>query len=493
MDSTHIDRKVLVVADSADDRAVFEALLGTVRNARIQVAGSVETAAALPVLAAGEGISAVLFVPPPDGGRRVLDALLAAGRAPVLVVNEADDAETAAAALKRGAADYLVKARLSGAVLLRAIDQAMARWDPVARRVQPLVLPGKSPRPEPEPRAPKPAAAPPGAPEETPENPNPVEVRYSTSGIDAAMEKMGLHRPRRLSDVLAEARKRAEQALHSIKESPDAANYAMLAEIASLIQEHLTDSRDVEAGFAFRFGEEEYLGGNAVNVAMIAHLILTGLKVERQFHVDVMIAALLHEIGFLLADIPPSDAPEAIAEHARRGGRALREIGAPPTVYRAVAEHEEHADGSGLPEGLSGDAVSLEAQCVLAGVTYSNLYYHCFLSKTSPGTPPRYRGVPITISDPLMAISRTLRPWFRPEILRTVILQMGFYSVGALVQLSNDAIARVISQNPGNPSKPVVELVQKANGERPKEMTFLDLSKNPALSIVKVLSFERIT
>ena len=53
---------------------------------------------------------------------------------------------------------------------------------------------------------------------------------------------------------------------------------------------------------------------------------------------------------------------ELIKNHARAGFEIIQDVDFPWPVDKAVLQHHERLDGSGYPEGLSGDAIILEAQ-----------------------------------------------------------------------------------------------------------------------------------
>jgi putative nucleotidyltransferase with HDIG domain len=268
-------------------------------------------------------------------------------------------------------------------------------------------------------------------------------------------------------------------------------NYGLLVQVASSLREHVRDIRDGQAVLAYRYAEEDYFGGNAVNVATLAQLLAEAHGCDDETVVQAMVAGLLHDIGFVSMGSRDFDSPIAIGEHCGAGAQLARRIGAPSLVLKILQQHEEHADGSGLPARLPASEIAPEAQFVLAAVTYSNLFTGRVLQ--DPIRRQReYRGVPLRVDDPLTTILQDLKRWFRPDVLKVLILQYGFYSPGTLVQLNNKSVARVIGQNPGKPTTPVVEIVYRADGSRPEDMTLVDLSREAALAIAKVLSFEQI-
>lgn len=504
---------VLVAAASENDRAMLRALLELMPDTAMSIAVQDDLDALEERLVEDTVDAAVVVLPQDAQGRtELLRRMLEIGRAPLVLVGATEDLEFAVAAMRMGAADYLVKSRLSSASLLHAIRGARDRWDPAVGCVRPTLArcerhrtaPSDNPTegrlpPEAPPRAPPVVADASTDPQVEADAAShraqiPLIRAYSTTGIDAAMSKMGIQRPRLLSDVLAEARRDAAAILAAVCRDAHPVNYGLLVKIASVLRKHVVDIRDCNAAFAYRFAPVDYFGGNAVNVALTAHILAQSAGLSEELDLQIMVAALLHDVGLLANhDDAPSIVPvsKELTEHCRRGARLAREIGAPALVSDIILQHEEHADGSGLPDMLPGEQIKDEAQYVLVGVTYSDLLYRRFLT-TAGSEAPRYRGVLLEIDDPLGAILHSLRAWFKPGVLRRLILEAGFYSVGMLVQLTNGNVARVVAQNPGKPTSPVVEVVYRADGTRPDDISLLDLAGERALQVTKVLSFEQI-
>ena len=113
---------------------------------------------------------------------------------------------------------------------------------------------------------------------------------------------------------------------------------------------------------------DAYTGKHAERVAAY------GLAIAREYGVTVTDEL---EFGFLLHDIgkvavsdsilhkpePLSDAERAVInEHPRRGVEIIRGIAFLSGAAAVIRHHHEHWDGSGYPEGLSGDEIPLEAR-----------------------------------------------------------------------------------------------------------------------------------
>jgi len=135
--------------------------------------------------------------------------------------------------------------------------------------------------------------------------------------------------------------------------------------------------------FLLRLGELDragfsYIIGHSVNVAILSVAIGDTLKLPSHKLIELGMAGLLHELGmfklpdtFQNANRPLTD-PEkrALSAHPLLGYRALRELGFPPNVTLAVLEHHEKEDGTGYPQGLTGERIAMSAKILAVASAY---------------------------------------------------------------------------------------------------------------------------
>lgn len=103
--------------------------------------------------------------------------------------------------------------------------------------------------------------------------------------------------------------------------------------------------------------------GHVGRCSRVAGALATMLDCSAQARGELMQAAQYHDIG-LLAFSDHSN-PTAQREHAARGARLLECHPDLRSVAPLVEHHHERWDGSGFPQGLKGDELSLEA-CIMA-------------------------------------------------------------------------------------------------------------------------------
>lgn len=98
----------------------------------------------------------------------------------------------------------------------------------------------------------------------------------------------------------------------------------------------------------------------------------------------VAVGATLHDIGkvaipsrILTKPAPLNQAEWALVEqHARDGHDIVAHVEFPWPVPTMILQHHERLDGSGYPDGLSGDAISLESQIVAVADTVDVIVSH---------------------------------------------------------------------------------------------------------------------
>ncbi len=115
---------------------------------------------------------------------------------------------------------------------------------------------------------------------------------------------------------------------------------------------------------------DPYTAGHQRKVAELARLVGEKLGLSAEELQGLYISALLHDIGKI--GVPESiltrpgrltqEEWSLIQVHARQGYEILRDTTLPWPVAEMALHHHERLDGSGYPDGLSGDELSLEVR-----------------------------------------------------------------------------------------------------------------------------------
>lgn len=116
----------------------------------------------------------------------------------------------------------------------------------------------------------------------------------------------------------------------------------------------------------------ECLYNHSINVALLSALI--GLKLDygtEELH-DLVLGALLHDIGQILLPkkilLKPSEWTEVeytiLRSHCELGYFMMQDVGMNPTCNQIILQHHERNDGSGYPNGLYGNEILQTAKIV---------------------------------------------------------------------------------------------------------------------------------
>jgi HD-GYP domain-containing protein (c-di-GMP phosphodiesterase class II) len=156
-------------------------------------------------------------------------------------------------------------------------------------------------------------------------------------------------------------------------------------------------------------------------------------------------------------------------EHVAHGVGHARKMGLSPGATLVIAQHHEHADGSGCPLRLNTDRMTAAARIVSLVNRYDNL--------CNPNVAARA----LTPHESLSLLFAQGKSKFDTAILGAFIRMMGVYPAGSTVQLTDDRYAMVVAVNSTRPLKPRV-LVHEARVPR-DEALILDLESTQGLGI----------
>ena len=115
---------------------------------------------------------------------------------------------------------------------------------------------------------------------------------------------------------------------------------------------------------------DPYTAGHQRRVAELARAIAKEMGLSEWQIMGIHIAGLLHDVGKVAVPTEILSKPgkinqyefSLIKNHCRVGYEILQRIDFPWPVTQAILQHHERLDGSGYPEGLSGEDIILEAR-----------------------------------------------------------------------------------------------------------------------------------
>jgi HD-GYP domain-containing protein (c-di-GMP phosphodiesterase class II) len=220
---------------------------------------------------------------------------------------------------------------------------------------------------------------------------------------------------------------------------------------------------------------------HAMNVTVISLLMGRVFGLGDEEMLDLGIGALMHDVGKI--DLPErlrhaderfaKDDLAAYRDHVAHGVLHGKRMNLKPGALLVLAQHHEHADGTGFPLKLKVDRLSAAARIVALVNRYDNL---C--------NPPSLASA-LTPHEALSLLFAQARSQFDASMLNSFIRMMGVYPAGSVVQLTDERYALVMSVNSTRPLKPNV-LVHDPQLPR-EEALHLNLMTTPDLGIRRSL------
>jgi len=117
---------------------------------------------------------------------------------------------------------------------------------------------------------------------------------------------------------------------------------------------------------------DEYTKGHSENVAQISESLARAVGIDLERQKEIFWAGMVHDIGKIRVDkaILNKETPltrdefEQIKNHSLYGYEMTSNLESLKRISKIVRHHHEHFDGTGYPDGLSGDEIPLEAQII---------------------------------------------------------------------------------------------------------------------------------
>lgn len=215
----------------------------------------------------------------------------------------------------------------------------------------------------------------------------------------------------------------------------------------------------------------------AVNIGVIATLIGRAAQGETAAR-HLFNAAMLQDLGLWRAT-RTQEHPAVIKQLLR----PMRDVS--PLVKAVAAQHHERLDGSGYPEGLTGDDMHPLATTMSTAVAYVEL------------VGPAGGALPHDAQEAIMGGAGTE---FDLETVKLLMKYVPGYPVGTVLQLSDGREGVVVDSGPSGLNRPVVRILPEAYarpGQHPADdeamesaqadMVEVDLSSQYTLTISRVI------
>jgi len=218
---------------------------------------------------------------------------------------------------------------------------------------------------------------------------------------------------------------------------------------------------------------DDYTYMHSVAVCALMTALAKELKLSDTEVKQAGLAGLMHDMGKAGIPLQILNKPgsltdnefDVIRQHPQLGHDMLVKANISDSVTLDVClHHHEKMDGSGYPEHLSGDQMTIFAKMgaicdVYDAVTSTRAYKPAW--------------------EPGMALKR-MASWgghFDPEVFKAFVKSLGIYPIGTVVMLKSGRLAVVVKQTPDSLLKPVVKAFFSTKSKIHIPVIELDLSK----------------
>lgn len=150
----------------------------------------------------------------------------------------------------------------------------------------------------------------------------------------------------------------------------------------ALLQRSVTGSLEIISRIMDQ--RDPYTAGHQHRVGAIARLIAHELGLGKQAEEMLELTGIVHDVGKVAVPTEILTKPTRLSEielqivkgHAAAGYEILKGTNLPQVIIDAIHQHHERLDGSGYPQGLKGDQISLEARIIAVADVLESMSSH---------------------------------------------------------------------------------------------------------------------
>lgn len=325
-------------------------------------------------------------------------------------------------------------------------------------------------------------------PSSTPSTPPPTSDHTAPSDTDIARARAKAARA-----AYGEAMKALERVLDELEGGNPAAIPNLRKVVANVLKRIMDHPLSMLTQFCVQKMQEfdRTLASHATDVCVLSLIIaqeMSGIQMDQE---ELGIGALLHDAGYLRLPRNLYRKARELSGHERSLMQQHPQLAATVVaqgsagalsehVRRIIVEHHERIDGSGFPQGLSGDALLMAGQLVGLVDAYDGM-----VSWRAERAPL----LPHDAIRQLFVLGEKGR--FDKSLVEVTIKALGVYPVGSLIRLNTGERAIVVGIHAEHRLKPTVKIITGPQGESYREPLVVDLTNSapgqPARTILRAL------
>ncbi|MEQ6885778.1 HD-GYP domain-containing protein [Salicola sp. Rm-C-2C1-2] len=201
--------------------------------------------------------------------------------------------------------------------------------------------------------------------------------------------------------------------------------------------------------------KDNYLLEHSVNLSVLMSVFGKGLGLSHEIMEQIIVGALLHDIGKILTPDEILHKPGKLSERefqvmkehvAHSRDILMNSEGVGELTLLTAAEHHERLDGTGYPAGLTGEEISRYGRMAAIADVYDAI------------TADRVYHKGITPTQGLKRLLEWSGDHLDPSLVREFIRCIGIYPVGTVVLLESAKLGVVMETNPEDQRLPVLRV-----------------------------------
>jgi HD-GYP domain-containing protein (c-di-GMP phosphodiesterase class II) len=257
--------------------------------------------------------------------------------------------------------------------------------------------------------------------------------------------------------------------------------------IADRLLQAIKENRVTTIGYILgKKVESHELAKNSINAAILSALIAEGFEFSDQNMRQLVIGALLHDVGMLRLPkeilnkrgwLSPAETQQMQAHTYYSYHIVREELNFAEDIGRIAIQHHERWDGEGYPRHFRGQEIAMGARIVSVVDAFEAMVSEKPYRNSMMG----YHAMKNILSDNFRR--------FDPEVLKVFVEIMGIYPIGSIICLNTGAVARVTDVRGEAPLRPKIRIMIDENGMelQPKEGKIVELLKEKNLFITRAI------